>query len=328
MVFPQKHPLKSVWKFAGTQRPEGQPIPVDVTSRFSGFTLIELSIVLVIIAIIAGSVLSIGTYQTETAKIEQTQEKLKAVQEALAAYVMINGALPCPADGELAETNASYALADCTAGTQIAAENMYVGVVPARTLELPDEFVLDGWGKRITYAVHEDFTTPANFAAPPSGSFLTVETITAAQQRTEQAAYILLSHGHNGYGAWLRNGQAARHNIGLLGARESENSHDPTVKLDHDKVFVQSNASSAFDDILAFQTKWQIVHLAGASIAGSVISGEICDVAARTLLPINTLPTPSEGAVGCEDESSPGDYNAQCIDRQVKLATQVNAFCF
>ncbi|MBN8531987.1 MAG: prepilin-type N-terminal cleavage/methylation domain-containing protein, partial [Alphaproteobacteria bacterium] len=51
--------------------------------NLAGFTLVELSIVLVIIALIAGAAITAGTTRLKTAKLNQTNLKLDKIEEAL-----------------------------------------------------------------------------------------------------------------------------------------------------------------------------------------------------------------------------------------------------
>src|SRR6478735_1969862 len=73
-----------------------------------GFTLIELSIVLVVVGIMLYMGLSVGSIQLEAAKVKQTKDKLDKIEKAVQLYYETNGRLPCPANGTLAVTDASF----------------------------------------------------------------------------------------------------------------------------------------------------------------------------------------------------------------------------
>ena len=130
-----------------------------------GFSLVELSIVLSIIAVIAGGALSVGSARTKAAKYEQTAKKMEIIQKAVASYLAIRGRIPCPAVGSTAPTASTFGFEsdtladpdDCTGVSQ--SGTAWIGVVPVRTLLLPDEFMFDGWGRRITYAVDNRFVS-------------------------------------------------------------------------------------------------------------------------------------------------------------------------
>lgn len=63
----------------------------------SGFSLIEMAIVLVILGFILGGVVGSLSTQRETQKRNETQKYLEEIRNAIMGYVQINGRLPCPA---------------------------------------------------------------------------------------------------------------------------------------------------------------------------------------------------------------------------------------
>src|SRR5271170_4492428 len=83
----------------------------------AGFTLLELSIVLVIIAVVAGMFINMGTSVIATVRLSSTQQKMKANDDGLMQYRTANDRLPCPADLTLATTNTNYGLEAATPGT-------------------------------------------------------------------------------------------------------------------------------------------------------------------------------------------------------------------
>ncbi len=62
-----------------------------------GFSLIELSMVLLIAGIILASVTAIANQFFVKKKIDDTDSSLQTVQAALAEYLATNGHYPCPA---------------------------------------------------------------------------------------------------------------------------------------------------------------------------------------------------------------------------------------
>ena len=128
-----------------------------------GFSMVELSVVLSIIAVIIGSALALSQKHIETSKINGTIAQLQRINSALQVFAINNGYLPCPA--RLANNDAATmgVPTDCTAaigapnvidiGAASPAENVRIGAVPTRFLGLPDRVMLDGWGNRIRYVV-------------------------------------------------------------------------------------------------------------------------------------------------------------------------------
>ena len=81
------------------------PFPTGVRrqarSKQAGFTLIELAVVIVVIALLLGSILVPLTSQVEQRKVLETQKTLDEIKEALIGFAMINGRLPRPATSSL-----------------------------------------------------------------------------------------------------------------------------------------------------------------------------------------------------------------------------------
>src|SRR5688572_18807822 len=71
-----------------------------ISSPQRGFTLIELAVVVVVIALLLGSLLYPLNTQVEQRNVAQTQRVLEETREALIGYAMIHGRLPRPAASE------------------------------------------------------------------------------------------------------------------------------------------------------------------------------------------------------------------------------------
>lgn len=141
------------------------------------FTLIELSIVLVIAAIITASLLGLAFDKTEADKIKETEIILDKIEQAIANYFAEYGSIPCPADATLSLNDPNFGLAlrhntnsywcvggvngEWFANTKIY-QNYQLGLIPSKELKIPDELAFDSWGRRITYAMVEMCNTSAN----------------------------------------------------------------------------------------------------------------------------------------------------------------------
>jgi len=118
----------------------------------SGFSLLEIAVVLIIIAFIGAATLNISTGAIQTKRRTATFDRAEAIQTAIALYVSQNKRLPCPADGTAAQGTAAAgrevardANQDCAAQT--------TGTVPYIALGLSEDVVTDGWNSRFTYRV-------------------------------------------------------------------------------------------------------------------------------------------------------------------------------
>ena len=80
--------------------------------RKSGFTLIEILLVVVIIGILAGIGIPAISGKSETAKISQAKANINAISSALAIYEMNNGAYPPSLDGLLDSSKQGFPFLD------------------------------------------------------------------------------------------------------------------------------------------------------------------------------------------------------------------------
>lgn len=302
-----------------------------------GFTLVELSIVLIIIGVLVSGALSLATSRTSNAQITNTINKIERIEGELSAYVMLNRRLPCPADGTVSGADAEFGLekrdssdpTDCDAALMPSSStNIAVGVVPVRSLNLPDSFMMDGWNQRILYVVDVRYVNESDFmsnntgaiqvlSAASSGVVLTANPTGSAEN--SGAIYLIMSYGMNSHGAWPFDGGTNRNDTASTDADEIENAHNVTNFNSIDNVFVSHLETANFDDIVRFKLKHQLI-----SLAGGILSSSVCDLAERTLLPRRDA-APDEGPVGC-NTSSNLDLS-KCINRQKLLAEAVQGVC-
>lgn len=210
-----------------------------------GFTLIELLVVLTVAGLLAvfGANITLGVL--ENSRRTETGKRLDAIEEALTLFTAQNRRLPCPADGTIIDGAANDGTAQpvgpgtCTAQT--------TGVVPWVTLGLPQSAAFDAWNRKFTYRVYDDATngltrlngldmsacdpagtapvaasncaaatprnTPAQYVLNKGLIVLTGAAGTVLNDPTNStpggAAYVLISHGANGRGAYLPRPTAA-----------------------------------------------------------------------------------------------------------------------
>ncbi|MBN9698535.1 MAG: prepilin-type N-terminal cleavage/methylation domain-containing protein [Zoogloea sp.] len=157
----------------------------------AGFTLAELAVVLLILALLAGP-LTAGLSARVALQAEQrTDEALAEARDSLLGHLVRHNRLPCPAksptDG-----------AEAYDGSQCAHHN---GLLPWATLGIRGE---DGWSRRLRYAVTPAYTKPLAhledgklevFTRNLDGAELSLTTTTG------QSPAVILSHGANGLGA-------------------------------------------------------------------------------------------------------------------------------
>ena len=241
-----------------------------IDHRTHGFTLIEITMVMLIIVLLMTGLLPTITSQIDLQRTTETRKQMDEIKQALTGYAIVNGRLPCPAKANLSSTSVGAGMEATTGNTcacvassgntvadtsAIACTGTSVtGVLPWATLGVKET---DAWDRRYTYRVTTIFAD--QFAAstygctpsttPTAASFALCSTgvpdvISAASGGTAVATDVpalFLSHGKNGTGAYTRQGIQLSGTIG----DEAENS-------DNDNTFVSHTETTSFDDIAAW----------------------------------------------------------------------------
>ncbi|HEU5046989.1 MAG TPA: 6-bladed beta-propeller [Rickettsiales bacterium] len=218
----------------------------------AGFSLVELSVVLLIIALITGMAVSSGISVIASARLTATYKKMDAIEQALLAFRKANDRLPCPASLTLLPSDLKYGYeagstsgtvgnGACTGGTPAANAVGYgtvntgvqgaEGAVPTATLGIPSDFMYDGWGRRFRYAVDVNMTMTHAFSGTQTGAVCgAIKILTgppaaagASTVKSSGAIYALISQGANGHGGFTQNGTV--YNAGALNLDELTNCH-------------------------------------------------------------------------------------------------------
>lgn len=154
-------------------RPRSQEKSIEIR----GFSLVELSIVVAIISIVAVLGLETAANFVNRTNGAVTKERMRVIDDAIVRFSKIYGRLPCPANRTLNPTVSDQAgLEDCTIAAITAASpqggsntggGLLFGAVPYRALNLPIGLSLDGFDSKINYAVTRNLTR----AGTASGQF-------------------------------------------------------------------------------------------------------------------------------------------------------------
>ncbi len=172
-----------------------------------GFTLVELSVVLVISSILLSALLGFYTVWNRTAQRNATQTTLEDLQQAVMGFVLLQGRLPCPdTNGDGLEDAPCLSLQNTTAGVAW-------GQVPYGSLGVNGR---DGWQNLIDYAVPVTLTQTASgllnaiqaqsnlrvvCSTTGTAAPLCVSSAGEAVTLAANASAVFISHGANGRGA-------------------------------------------------------------------------------------------------------------------------------
>ncbi len=116
----------------------------------SGFTLVEMAIVIVVVGIVISIVASVLPSLIASAKIRQARATLEKMDYALLGYLAANGRCPCPDTDNDGLENRIPGTSSPTDDTCSA----YVGQIPYATIGLASS--LDPWQQPIRYGIYED----------------------------------------------------------------------------------------------------------------------------------------------------------------------------
>jgi prepilin-type N-terminal cleavage/methylation domain-containing protein len=228
--------------------------PESSCHRQSGFTLIEVVVVMLIFSVVVAMAAVITRGVTAAQKRTLTATRMAAIDAALIQFVQQQRRLPCPADGTLLSTNIN-AGKENGGGAAACVNNQQDGIVPYRSLGLAEADGTDGWDRRLTYRVFPalalngamDMSLCDPAGQEPVASFTGVCTITCSSATLPNctlpstflnlkgltvrnlagvavmdpttapstgAGYVLISHGESGGGAYLNSGSLQVSTVG------------------------------------------------------------------------------------------------------------------
>lgn len=218
------------------------------------FTLLEISIVLVIASILLSLGIGIGRFFLQQNQIKSTKIKLKTIANALDVYLIQNNKLPCPAG---LKKSTGIALNNCattdTTNGVFVSNNVARGWIPYETLNISRDTVYDDWGNKITYTVAVDATSNFNKLSN-NFSGISIYNDSKSKLITSKAIYSLNSHGKNALGAYNK----SNNQVSITNISNEEKTNIASSTVDNNK-FLYFNNLKTYDDLGFYTTKFQVI---------------------------------------------------------------------
>lgn len=251
--------------------------------KIKGFTILELSVVLVIASVLITGFFSFTVNKTIDSTIKANNEKLKLLDEAITKFYVSNGYLPCPAthNAPIGSSGFGVSVSPCNSVAAIPGTDtlfsgtsnaIRFGAVPVRTLNLPDSFMFDQWGNRIRYVMVSDLGVNAATYNTSTPSIAVISIVDANNNNMipnmtapNHVAYVLTSHGPNNTGAYNYNGAQTISCSG--GGLDVENCDITNATFRHSPFVTNS-----YDDTIAWQTRQVLKYIKITTNKESVIS--------------------------------------------------------
>ncbi len=255
-------------------------------NRKRAFSLIELSIVIIIVSILITGALSVSVNSINNSKNKVTRDRIAEIYKALGNYMVTNKKLPCPAP--LTDTKSGSTTYGTAASTSLCASttgvsqsgsssNLVRGMIPIKTLGLPLDMAEDGFGSKFEYIVDKNYTVASSGTTPSSGagdfgtsstaSILIYEKVgssavqlttvsgTDSSNNNNAAVFAIISFGGNKSGAY-GNDATSRN---ALSTDTEEASNSPTSTSDDtaytSTLYASSGNSDVFDDVVFYKSR-------------------------------------------------------------------------
>ncbi len=313
----------------------------------SGFSLVELSLVMVISSVIIGHLLGFATEKQHDSKLKSTKDNFSIVEEAISDFLIKNGRLPCPSSftediysSNSGIENLSSDKLSCI-GTvtnpyesTTANDFLAIGTIPTKSLGIPDDLALDSWGRRMTYVAVKAcaqsqtggntkfFRHADNTCGNGSSGHLRILDQSGGTISLD-AVFVIVSHGSNGHGAISRLSYDRIKSSEKLSEDEIKNAQlDANGQIvSNDGVFVQrsmnlNKSDGYYDDLISYQTRNQIIQNSNGLLKNGSYLSYLCKISDK-------IPDLAAAQQICGPNA-----NVDCAQNLTSLAGEIGRICY
>ena len=320
----------------------------------NGFSLVELSIVMVVSGLVMAAAFSIYKSYFDSESLHETYYKEIVINDAIMTFYGMARRYPCPADGSLSAADPMYGIENCNDGPAPVPvvlgscnasggycnaggrdtgldgtpgpDSVLIGVLPFRTImktisaggassNLSFSSSIDRWGRFFSYAVTKIMTSNSTFNAAAGAISIIKEDNASLLAKPGMAHYAVISHGKNGAGGFVAE-------TGVISSPCDAGSPLERKNCDNDATFMAAllslgDGASYNDDIVFFQS-W--------------VASSLWDIAANGIDIFNKNPgnvgigtaTPTEKLEVAGSLALSGNYNA----RSMQICDDAGGYCF
>ena len=267
--------------------------------RESGISIAMVLVVLVLAATAMLAAMALARLRDVDGDRTATQAELQRAVDAIDQFAAAQHRLPCPADPTL-DAGVEAVTAVGAATCQSAADE---GTLPWKTLGIPRDASIDAWGDKISYRVYTGNKgslvqpeavnmTQCDTVEPGSGNTtagagsaggLCVTNTDPTQRSTSVAkflqgkelsltdngaarsnvAYVVISHGKTGYGAYTTTGVRKAYSDVKGDELANTRANGPFTIRAFSDVDVEANSAQHFDDLILYRTLPDLVAKIG-----------------------------------------------------------------
>ena len=248
------------------------------------FSLVELSILITVIAIVTSSFLVLAAFASKQEKVKIFKERIDTIYSAIGSFVGTNRRLPCPAalnlsknedDAYGVESVSTLATGGCNAVSggvfvSTSSNNLFYGALPVASLGLQSKDGEDIFGNKLVYIVDQRLATASgsipDFSSPSFSAIGSAITSIIQVRKKDfsgnlvdldsNAIFVIMSHGENKNGAFPSDSKLSY--SAPTDTDELDNYYaNPTTF--NDQIIQSSDSSDVFDDYVFYKNRSQLV---------------------------------------------------------------------